>query len=64
MKRTKGLSELAIAQKIRAGSDFVVGTKRERTMALMAGKFLGCDVVTRQLKDGKFHIIIPSEVPN
>ncbi len=60
----KELSDLQIANKIKAGNDFHVRTATERKKALAAAKFLGIEIITKAQHGGKFLIYIPSDVPN
>jgi len=62
-KRTR-LSSDEIKARIRRMDNFVLNTDSERKRALMLAKGMGADIYTRELKGGKFEVIILSEVPN
>lgn len=53
MKR-KGMSELEIGQRLKAGKEFEVATERERKGALTAAKFLGVEICTRKTETGAY----------
>ena len=58
MKR--GMTEIQIASKIKAGKNFKVSTNRERKMALTAAKYLGVDIITRICSDASgFDVYFP-----
>ncbi len=63
MSKRKRLSELEIAQRIRKGDDFRVGSNTDRKRALMVAKSIGAEIITWRV-GSNFQIHIPSEVTN
>ena len=49
--KSKLLSESEIGEKIKAGKNFTVATKKERALCLYAARFMGVKVTSR--KDGQ-----------
>lgn len=50
------MSDVQIASKIKAGRDFTVKTKSERTKVLNAARFLGARVTTRE-NNSEYNVI-------
>ena len=57
MKHKPTLSELEIASKVRAGKDFTVTGKKARAKVLVAKKFIGANLTTRDIGENKFQVI-------
>lgn len=64
MSKQKRLSSDEIKAKIKGMSDFVLNTDSERKRALMIAKGMGADIYTREIKGGKFQVLVLSEVEN